>query len=50
MLLTSWELLIEHPEIRKHFKDIYKFVIIDEFQDVNTVQYEIDKNILLLCL
>lgn len=40
LLLRSYELLKNHPEIRKHYQDQFRFILIDEFQDTNKLQYK----------
>jgi DNA helicase-2/ATP-dependent DNA helicase PcrA len=39
MLLEGWESLIRYPEILNYFRQKYSCVLIDEFQDINKVQY-----------
>src|SRR5574343_190307 len=41
LLLKTALLLRNHPEIRKKYSDIWKYIHIDEYQDTNKVQYEI---------
>lgn len=52
LLLKELELLKNHPDIRKKWQERFKHILIDEYQDTNTVQYNIvrllvnkDKNI-----
>lgn len=40
LLLRTYELLKDHPQ---KWKDFFDFIMVDEFQDTNTVQYEILK-------
>jgi DNA helicase-2/ATP-dependent DNA helicase PcrA len=41
-LLTLWlRLLKEHPEIRVHYQRRFQFVLVDEYQDTNTLQGEL---------
>ena len=40
MLLTGWEMLSEHADVLEQFQAKYEMVMIDEFQDLNRVQYE----------
>ena len=40
LLLRSYELLKNHPDIRKHYQDQFRFILIDEFQDTNKLQYK----------
>jgi len=34
-------MLKEHPQVRKYFRDRYKFLLVDEFQDTDPLQAEI---------
>lgn len=43
MLVMCYELLTKRPDILKLWQDKYKFILIDEFQDISKVQYEIIK-------
>lgn len=39
ILLYCNELLIKNPDILKHYQQRYKYILIDEYQDTNAVQY-----------
>lgn len=39
ILLYCNELLIKHPDVLKHYQQRYKYILIDEYQDTNAVQY-----------
>lgn len=41
ILLDCYELLRSHPDILKLWQDKYQYVLIDEFQDINRIQYDI---------
>ena len=41
LLLRELELLQNHPEVRKKWQDRFRHILIDEYQDTNTVQYHI---------
>lgn len=41
MLIRTWELLSEVPNVYHLWQDRYKIVIVDEFQDTNKAQYEL---------
>jgi DNA helicase-2/ATP-dependent DNA helicase PcrA len=41
MLMTGWELLIQHPRVLAAVSGEYQSVLVDEFQDVNLAQSEI---------
>ena len=39
LLLRAHELLRDNDEIRQHYQQRFKHVLVDEFQDTNTIQY-----------
>ena len=39
LLLRSYELLYRNEPLRQHYRDRFKYILIDEFQDTNTLQY-----------
>lgn len=41
MLSRAYELLSEYPEVARHYRRIYKFVLVDEAQDTSTIQFEL---------
>ena len=43
MLLLCYELLVARPDILAMWQKKYQYILIDEFQDINRVQYEIVK-------
>lgn len=43
MLLYTYELFVERPDILKAWQDKYQYILIDEFQDINQLQFEIVK-------
>ena len=43
MLLRTRELFQNRPEVLRTWRERFRFILIDEFQDVNRVQYEIVK-------
>lgn len=43
MLLKCYELFQEQPKILEKWQQIFEYILIDEFQDINYVQYEIIK-------
>ena len=43
MLVYCYELLKERPDICKKWQDKYTHILVDEFQDINRIQYEILK-------
>lgn len=43
ILLLCYELLKENQAARNKYQEMYQYILIDEFQDINRVQYEIIK-------
>lgn len=43
MLVYCYELLEQRPDIRQMWQKQYPFILIDEFQDINQVQYDVVK-------
>lgn len=41
MLVQTWRLFKERPDILLAWQKKYKYILIDEFQDINRIQYEI---------
>jgi len=41
LLIIARSMLKEHPQVRKYFRDRYKFLLVDEFQDTDPLQAEI---------
>jgi len=41
LLTIARSMLKEHPQVRKYFRDRYKFLLVDEFQDTDPLQAEI---------
>ena len=39
LLLRSHELWLHRPELRAHYQRRFKHILVDEFQDTNTIQY-----------
>ncbi len=39
LLLRAYELLYRNEPLRQHYRDRFKHILIDEFQDTNTLQY-----------
>ena len=37
------ELFVKHKEILEHYQEKYKYILIDEYQDTNPVQYKLTK-------
>lgn len=47
MLTYTYELFMERPDILAAWQKKYKYILIDEFQDINRIQYEIVKMLAL---
>ena len=43
LLLLPLKILREHPEILQRYVEAYRFLMVDEYQDTNEVQYELLK-------
>ncbi len=41
VLYYTYILLKEHPDIREHYREKYSYIMVDEFQDTDRLQYEI---------
>lgn len=41
LLMIARNMLKEYPQVRKYFRDRYKFLLVDEFQDTDPLQAEI---------
>ena len=39
LLLRAHELWLKHPQMLKHYQQRFKHILVDEFQDTNTIQY-----------
>ncbi|GMQ89315.1 MAG: DNA helicase II [Gammaproteobacteria bacterium] len=39
LLLRAHELWLQHPELLKHYQERFQHILVDEFQDTNTIQY-----------
>lgn len=47
MLLKCHKLLRERPALLKQWQEVFEYILIDEFQDINRIQYEIIKMLAL---
>ncbi|GMW03512.1 MAG: DNA helicase [Candidatus Hydrogenedentota bacterium] len=45
LLLLTLRLFREHPEAAVHYQDRFKYVMVDEYQDTNRVQYDLTKTL-----
>ena len=39
LLLRAHELWLQHPELLRHYQQRFQHILVDEFQDTNTIQY-----------
>lgn len=39
LLLKTYKLLLSHDELRHHYQARFRCILVDEFQDTNTIQY-----------
>jgi len=39
LMLRTYELLRDHAELRAHYQQRFKYILVDEFQDTNKLQY-----------
>jgi len=39
LMLRSYELMRDHPEVREHYQRRFRHILVDEFQDTNRLQY-----------
>ena len=40
LLLRAYELLRDRPDVLSHYRNRFRHVLVDEFQDTNTIQYD----------
>lgn len=43
MLVYCYELLMQRPDIRRQWQQKFPYLLIDEFQDINQIQYDVIK-------
>ncbi len=49
LLLNTYFLFAEHPDVRRRYQDVFQYVLVDEYQDTNRVQHEIVKLLTARC-
>jgi DNA helicase-2/ATP-dependent DNA helicase PcrA len=45
LLVNTLKLFKEFPEILEKYSNIYRYIMVDEYQDTNTIQYELIKQL-----
>lgn len=40
LMLRTYEVMRDHPEVRDHYQRRFKYILVDEFQDTNRLQYQ----------
>lgn len=43
LLLYPLELMENHPEVRNHYQSYFEYILVDEFQDTDIIQYKLLK-------
>ncbi|MFA6361713.1 MAG: 3'-5' exonuclease, partial [Candidatus Shapirobacteria bacterium] len=43
LLFKTVQLFLDHPKILEKYQDIYRFILVDEYQDTNQIQYLLTK-------
>lgn len=43
LLFKAVDLLIDRPQILEKYQNIYKYILVDEYQDTNSIQYSLTK-------
>ncbi len=43
LLLKTYQLFVSSPQVLKHYQDQFKYIMVDEYQDTNKIQYLIVK-------
>ncbi len=41
MIVRCYELLIKNPAVQKFYQEKFKYILIDEYQDINPMQYKV---------
>ena len=41
MLVLCKDLFVSHPDVLKQWQTKFKYILVDEFQDINRVQYDV---------
>lgn len=43
LMILTIKLLKQEPAVKEYYNDLFKYILVDEFQDTNNVQYELIK-------
>ncbi len=43
ILLRFWALLSKHNDVKERFHDLYRYIFVDEYQDINKIQHAVLK-------
>jgi DNA helicase II / ATP-dependent DNA helicase PcrA len=43
LLMKTYDLLSQHPKVLERYRDTFRFILVDEYQDTNHIQYLIVK-------
>ncbi len=41
LLYYTYRLLVEHPDVRRHYREFFRYILVDEYQDTNHAQHVI---------
>lgn len=41
ILTKAYELLAQHPQVARHYRRMYRYILVDEAQDTSTIQFEL---------
>ncbi len=44
-ILANWLCLLQQPHIREHYAGMFNYILVDEYQDTNRIQFEILKQL-----
>ncbi|UCG35852.1 MAG: ATP-dependent helicase [Candidatus Omnitrophota bacterium] len=47
-LLINWLTLLENPQVREKYSRLFQYILVDEYQDTNRLQFEILKRLSLV--
>ncbi|MCM1522896.1 MAG: UvrD-helicase domain-containing protein [Ruminococcus sp.] len=41
IIMLTVQLFEQHPDVLEHYQNLYKYIMVDEYQDTNTAQYKL---------